>query len=215
MMKISKLIGKIVIITIALLLFADKTEAQTEPNVQQKSQKKEQLAEQKLTNEQMKALLVVDIQNGLTERKDVYQISTVIENVNYAIKKYREKGYLIVFIQHNNVLLKNGSAKWMIDSRLDKAENDLVIQKSHGNAFGKTDLENILREKNIEEIVVCGLVTHGCIKATSLGGLALGFKTSLLKNGHTNWNKNAAEKISSVESELEQKGAIILEKDNL
>ena len=144
---------------------------------------------------QMKALLVVDIQNALTEKKGVYQISTVIDNVNDAIKKYREKGYLIVFVQHNNIQLKNGTAKWAIDSRLYKTNDDLVVQKSRGNAFNKTDLETILRKNNVEEILVCGMVTHGCVRATCKGGLACGFKTALLKNGHTNWNKNASEKI--------------------
>ena len=164
---------------------------------------------------QMKALLVVDIQNALTEKKGVYQISSVIDNVNDAIKKYREKGYLIVFVQHNNIQLKSGTERWLIDNRLDRTDNDLTVQKSRGNAFNKTDLETTLRKNNIEEILVCGLVTHGCIRATCKGGLACGFKTVLLKNGHTNWNKNASEKIRSVETELEQKGAILLENVNL
>ena len=162
-----------------------------------------------------KTLLVVDIQNGLTERKDMYHMSSVIDNVNDAIKKYREKGYLVVFVQHNNKQLKNGTEKWKVDSRIDKVDNDLVVQKFRGSSFDRTDLEAILRKNNIEEIVVCGLVTHGCIKATCKGGLSLGFKTALLKNGHTNWDKKAPEKIRSVELELEQKGAKIVEIGNL
>jgi len=162
-----------------------------------------------------KALLVVDIQNGLTDRKDMYQMSSVIDHVNDAIKKYREKGYLIVYVQHNNKQLKNGTEKWKIDNRVAKADNDIAVQKFRGNAFDRTDLEAILRKNNIEEIVVCGLVTHGCIRATCKGGLSLGFKTILLKNGHTNWDKKAPEKIRSVELELEQKGAKIVETGNL
>jgi nicotinamidase-related amidase len=164
---------------------------------------------------QTKALIVVDVQNGLTERKGIYQIASVIDKVNYAIKKYREKGYLIVFVQHNNGQLKNGTEKWLIDSRIDKTDKDLVVQKSLGNAFNKTDLETILRKNNIEEIVVCGLITHFCVKATCLGGLSSGFKTALLKNAHTNCSKNASEKIRSTEMELEQKGVLLLESENL
>ena len=32
---------------------------------------------------------------------------------------------------------------------------------------------------------------HGCVKATCLGSIREGYKTNLLKNGHTNWNKDA------------------------
>jgi len=87
----------------------------------------------------------------------------------------------------------------------------LTIQKFHGNAFLETDLENILREKNIIEIVVCGLVSHGCVKATCLSGLKLGFQTALLKNGHTNWDKNAEIKKKLVENELVEKGVEVIE----
>ena len=154
----------------------------------------------------MKAVIVVDIQNGLTHRKGMYNISLVIDTVNHVIRQFRKERYLPVFVQHNNKQLASGMDKWMIDSRIDKLNDDLVIQKFHGNAFFQTDLEAILRKNGIEEILVCGLVSHGCIKSTCTGGLALGFKAKLLKNGHTNQHKNASEIITSVELELEQKG---------
>ena len=163
----------------------------------------------------MRALIVVDIQNGLTNRKDMYDISVVIDTVNYAIGKFRERGYLSVFVQHNNKQLTSGTDKWNIDSRIDKAPHDSVIQKFHGNAFVRTDLKEILRKNDIEEIIVCGLVSNGCVKSTCTGGLSLGFKTALLKNGHTNRDKNASEKICSVEFELEKKGVMLIEKENL
>ena len=118
---------------------------------------------------------------------------------------------MIIFIQHNNSLLKKGSENWEIDDRIAKQDGDLTVQKFHGNAFSKTDLERILRENNINEIVVCGLISHGCIKATCLGGLNVGFPTALVRNGHTNWNKNAAIKINLVETALIDKGAIIID----
>ena len=163
----------------------------------------------------MKALIIIDIQNGLTNRKDLFNISFVIDTVNQAIKKFRKRGNLLIFVQHNNKQLTKTTDKWMIDNRIDKANDDLVIQKFHGNAFVLTDLETILRDNDIEEILVCGLVSYGCVKSTCLGGLSLGFKTALLKNGHTNYDKNASEKICSVELELEQKGVKLIEIENL
>ena len=124
---------------------------------------------------------------------------------------FRETKDLIVFVQHNNKQLKEFADEWRIDYRIDKQDSDLIIQKFHGNAFLKTNLESILREKNIDEIVVCGLVSHGCVKATCLGGLKLGFKTMLLKNGHTNWDKNAEIRKNLVEAELAEKGIKIIE----
>ena len=163
----------------------------------------------------MKALLIIDIQEGITKRKDLYNQSLFIETINYAINKYRKFGYVIIFIQHNNKQLINGTKDWNIDSRIEKRTNDLVLQKYHGNAFEKTELKSILENNNINEIVICGLVSHGCIKSTCIGGLNHSLITNLLANGHTNWNKNAEIKISSTESELKQLGVKIIDKQNL
>ena len=159
----------------------------------------------------MKALILIDIQNGLTKKKTLYNESLFLDTVNSAIKSYRDSDSIIIFIQNNNNQLINGTFDWEIDHRIDKHEYDIVVQKYHGNAFQKTSLKQILLDFKIISITICGLVSHGCIKATCLGGLAEGFETTLLKNGHTNWNKDAQNKITTTESELINNGILIQE----
>jgi nicotinamidase/pyrazinamidase len=43
-----------------------------------------------------------------------------------------------------------------------------------------TELEGLLRARDIERVVVCGLATDYCVKATAIDAAALGFETSLL-----------------------------------
>ena len=43
-----------------------------------------------------------------------------------------------------------------------------------------TELEELLRAREIEQVVVCGLATDYCVKATAIDAAALGFSTSLL-----------------------------------
>ena len=43
-----------------------------------------------------------------------------------------------------------------------------------------TELEARLRERGIERLVVCGLATDYCVKATALDGVRLGFEVELL-----------------------------------
>ena len=157
----------------------------------------------------MKALILIDIQNGLTKKKILHNERVFLDSVNSAIKAYRDSDYKIIFVQHNNNQLINGSPDWEIDSRIDKQENDYVIQKKHGNAFQDTDLKVTLADFDINSITIGGLVSHGCVKATCLGGLSEGFEISLLKNGHTNWNKDADTKILETERELIKNGVII------
>jgi nicotinamidase/pyrazinamidase len=46
-----------------------------------------------------------------------------------------------------------------------------------------TELANLLRVRGIERVVVCGLATDYCVKATALDAVRLGFGTSLLMDG--------------------------------
>ncbi len=45
-----------------------------------------------------------------------------------------------------------------------------------------TGLEQYLRERNVDEVYVCGLATDYCVKATALDARSLGFKTSLIED---------------------------------
>jgi len=159
----------------------------------------------------MKALILIDIQNGLTKKRTLHNEKLFFDTINKAIKNYRDSDLEVIFVQHNNQELKYNTADWKIDERIDKQEKDIVVQKKHGNAFLNTDLKQILLDANIETITIGGLVSHGCVKATCLGGLSEGFKTSLLKNGHTNWNKEAERKISEAENECLKKGVLLYE----
>lgn len=157
----------------------------------------------------MKALLVVDIQAGLLANNKVYEEDLFLETVNNKIKEFQESGDLIVYIQHNNKNLIYGKPDWQIDKRILKRDEDIVIQKFHGNAFIDTDLRKVFNANNIDEVTVCGLVTHACVRATCHGCIDEGYKTILLKNGHSNWQPNPEQTIRDVEGELWGMGVII------
>jgi nicotinamidase/pyrazinamidase len=46
-----------------------------------------------------------------------------------------------------------------------------------------TELEGLLRERGIERVVVCGLATDYCVKATAIDAARLGFETVVLGEG--------------------------------
>jgi nicotinamidase/pyrazinamidase len=43
-----------------------------------------------------------------------------------------------------------------------------------------TELEPMLRRRNVERVVVCGLATDYCVRATALDAVRLGYETLLL-----------------------------------
>jgi nicotinamidase-related amidase len=150
----------------------------------------------------MKALIVVDIQKGLTKRRGFYNTDQFFRTVNTAIEQYRSKGLPIIYIQHINKMLIPNTTDWEIDDSVIMCSEGIVLQKKHGNAFTNTDLDSMLKSNHVDEILVCGLSTQHCVKFTCLGGVKNGFSVSILKNGHSNWAKNAEELVSKTEEEL-------------
>ena len=157
----------------------------------------------------MEALIIIDVQNGLVN-KNLCNKETFLQNINKAIIENNIKNNLIIFVQHNSKTLKNGTKNWEIYSELMQNKNSIIIQKKHGNAFENTNLKSVLIENNINEIIICGLVSHGCVFHTCKSGIENGFIVNIIKNGHTNWLKNAENKIEEVNNELKNIGVKII-----
>lgn len=155
-----------------------------------------------------RALLVVDMQSVYME-KPLFQKERMIEAVNEAIAAFRGEGSPIVFVRHAGKLSPRGSPGWEVFVGLDRRPEDIAADKEGGDAFDGTGLGPLLRGRGIDEVLVCGLVSQGCVRATCLGALAAGFKVGFLKNGHSTWTKGAEAKIREVEGELAAMGVEI------
>lgn len=63
-------------------------------------------------------------------------------------------------------------SEWVkIDERLDLRASDVLIEKQWASAFHKTDLDARLRARGVDSLVVTGLTTSGCVRATAVDGL--------------------------------------------
>ncbi len=159
----------------------------------------------------MKALIVVDVQNWLME-KAIYKKEELIATINKAIREFRVNRDLIVFIQHNNKFLLHDTPAWGLFERLDREPGDIVIQKKRADAFEETELSRMLKERGVSRVYVCGLVSHGCVKATCLGALRESFQVVLIANGHSNWQKDASKTIDRVHNEVKAYNVPLIEK---
>ena len=153
----------------------------------------------------MEALIIVDVQNGLVSKK-LFKKEELIQNINNAIIENKKKNNAIIFIQHNSKTLENCSNNWEIYPELIKNKEDIVIQKKHGDAFNNTNLKHYLDKNKIKDIIICGLVSHGCVFHTCKSGMENGFNVNIIKNGHSNWLKDAEDKINEINRELKNMG---------
>lgn len=155
------------------------------------------------------ALLVIDVQQGLFDRPTpIYKAQFFLANLQALIDHARQQGALVIFVQHSNdSLLVKDSPGWQLHPSLHPLPGDLRIDKRHGSSFDETELGAELASRGIRKLVICGLVTQGCVKAGCLDALKLGYETTLISDAHSSYSKDAAKLVREWNTKLEKAGA--------
>jgi nicotinamidase-related amidase len=114
------------------------------------------------------ALLVIDVQRGLFRKSTpVYQAEELLQNISFLIERAHHGGSPVFYIQHSDLrTLVKGSDDWQLHPQLQPQAIDYIVHKQHGDAFEDTNLEEALQVRNVSSLIITGLVTHGCVRAT-------------------------------------------------
>ena len=68
-------------------------------------------------------------------------------------------------------LLRPDSHWVQVDAALQRRAAEPIIEKQAASAFHGTDLQQRLRDQHVASLVVTGLTTSGCVRATAVDGL--------------------------------------------
>jgi nicotinamidase-related amidase len=141
-----------------------------------------------------KCLLVIDIQSGMFNlSRPLYKGDTLLENTKSLIQNARAENIPVVFVQHcgsENSPFQKGSAGWDFHPLISPDANEYVIEKKYSDSFQETELDEVLKKMEIDHIVVCGLVTEGCIDTTIRRAYSLGYKIELASDCHSTTDSN-------------------------
>ncbi len=155
------------------------------------------------------ALLLVDIINGFTD--PACPLGSAADDVVAANRKlldafrqrklpvcfttvvYRDVGQARVFRDRVPALelLKPDSVWVEVDPRLQPSEGELVVEKQWASGFFKTDLDKALRSRSVDSLVVTGLTTSGCVRATAVDGLQYDYKVVIPREAVGDRNQEA------------------------
>jgi nicotinamidase-related amidase len=129
------------------------------------------------------ALLVIDVQNGVVA--GAHDRDGVIANINILLGRARAEGVPVVWVQHSDDDLPQGSEPWQYVPELVRADDEPVVHKRYGDSFEDTDLAEVLAERGVGRLVVTGAQTDACIRSTLHGALVRGYDTTLVGDAHT------------------------------
>ena len=135
------------------------------------------------------ALIVVDLSNGFSDPASPLggDFDSQISHINGLLEAFRSKRlpvYYTSVVYHDETTasmfrrrlpdlnILRTSSEWIkINSKINKEPNELIIEKQWPSAFFKTQLAAQLEKASVDSIVVVGLTTSGCVRATVVDGL--------------------------------------------
>jgi len=130
------------------------------------------------------ALLVIDVQHQFMTQ--VPNAKDLLAKINVLLRKARCAGAPVVFIHHSPEHCSPvGDSPWAIHESLPVEEQDILVRKESPNAFHSTQLKEALDARRINRLVMCGIATRFCVRATLLGALSLGYEVIVAGDAHS------------------------------
>ncbi len=136
------------------------------------------------TNRMKPALLVIDIQNAYLPMMDKSEKDRAMEMINWYIGMFRENGFPIIRVYHTDRQYgpPTDSEEFEYPTTVNIKPDDPKVIKNYGDAFNKTDLDKIIKEKGSNTLFLCGLSAVGCVLATYVGAQNYDYNVFFIKD---------------------------------
>jgi len=146
------------------------------------------------------ALLVIDIQNAYLPMVPDREKEVGMYMINAMIDLFRKNGFPIIRIHHQDIKEgpEPGSEAFNFPSTVNVKTDDPQIIKHYGDAFNKTDLDKVLKEKGCNTVFLCGLSAVGCVLATYVGANNHDYKVFFIKDAIMSHNSTYTDNIEEI-----------------
>ncbi|WP_255950131.1 cysteine hydrolase family protein [Streptomyces odontomachi] len=145
------------------------------------------------------ALLVMDVQNGIVNR---VQDPSYLPRLTGAVDAARAAGVPVLYVvigfraDHADISERNQSFAALppgvftpddpgaaVHADVAPRAGDLTITKKRVSAFAGSDLELVLRSRNIDHLVLTGIATSGVVLSTLRQAADLDYRLTVLSDG--------------------------------
>ena len=129
------------------------------------------------------ALLIIDIQNDYFPGGKYPLVNPLVaaQNAYMLLQCFREHSGHHVHIQHialepDATFFVKGDSGSDIHDSVAHFVGEPIVYKHEPNSFLNTNLLELLKEWEVERVVICGMMTHMCVDATARAAADLGFQ---------------------------------------
>ncbi|MBI4879184.1 MAG: isochorismatase family protein [Planctomycetes bacterium] len=136
------------------------------------------------------ALLVIDCQEHFAGIG-----APILDTIAAAVEGARARGAFVLFTQHGHAdppsdagmlaewwdeHIIEGSADHRLIAGISVGPRDVVIAKRRYDAFFRTDLDAMLRERQVRDLALCGVMTNLCVETTARSAFVRDFRVHVL-----------------------------------
>ena len=154
------------------------------------------------------ALLVIDMQRHFCDRGSSFFVpksDVLAEKLRDLVESFGSCNRPIIFTRHidsdkeGNLMLRWWSEKIREDDPMSEVVDTLDVSKGttvikhQYDGFLNTDLEDILRRKNVRQVVICGVLTNLCCETTARSAFMRGFEVYFVEDGTATFSKEMHE----------------------
>jgi nicotinamidase-related amidase len=125
------------------------------------------------------ALLIIDVQQSLVE-EGIWEAERVITRINRLITAARSENMPLIFVRDVRVG-PDGS----FHRSLDRQAHGIEIVKRFSDSFMETSLDEVLRDKDVARLIVCGMQSDFCVDTTCRQAATHGYDVVLVADAHS------------------------------
>lgn len=149
-----------------------------------------------VNEDQPTALLVIDMQCAMlgSEPEDQpapHRADEVIANTAAMLERARAAGASVVFVRHvedEYPPMSPGHPGFEVHGAIAPLPGEPVVDKRACDAFCGTPLADLLAERGVTHVAMCGLQTEMCVDSTSRSAVHRGLNVTLAGDAHSTWD---------------------------
>jgi len=141
------------------------------------------------------ALLVLDLQRGNLQLPLVHPVDEIVKRANALSDAFRRADLPVVLVVVDDVPPGRTQVprhafeitpEWAeLVPELDQHPADLRVTKKSSGAFARTGLEDMLRDRDVTQVVLAGVATGGAADSTARQAFELGFHVTMAVDAMT------------------------------
>ena len=139
------------------------------------------------------ALLLIDVQNDFLQRPGIHPSPEIlVQTLATLVSRLRQAGITVIhahtrvradgsdrmphWIHNDYMACVDGTSGCLSPDVLMPVQQDYLVTKQFYSAFESPRLDAILKDEQVDTLVVAGLFTHGCVRSSVLDAYARGYR---------------------------------------